>query len=101
MRAVLASAAAVAALVFTDASFGANQKDLQECASSEPDRIIAVCTRLLADRSETTETHVEAYTQRATAWLAKCDLDRAIADCNEAIRLDPKSVSAYGYCVAS
>jgi lipoprotein NlpI len=97
MRAVLASAAAVAALVFTDAAFGANQKDLQECASSEPDRSIAGCTRLLADRSETTQTHAEAYTQRAAAWLAKGDLDGVIADCNEAIRLDPKSVTAYGY----
>ena len=83
--------------MFTDASFGANQKDLQECASSEPDRSIAGCTRLLADRSETTGLMSRPTHERATAWLAKGDLDRAIADCNEAIRLDPKSVSAYGY----
>ena len=36
-----------------------------------------------------------AYNNRGSAWGAKGDLDRAIADFIQAIRLDPKDAQAY------
>jgi tetratricopeptide (TPR) repeat protein len=38
-----------------------------------------------------------AYNNRAYAYLAKRDYDRAIADSGRAIRLDPQNVTAYNY----
>lgn len=46
--------------------------------------------------------YAPAWTYRATAYLEKGDFDRAIADLNRAIALDPKSAAAYnGRCYAS
>ena len=36
-----------------------------------------------------------AYCNRGVAYANKGDYDKAIADCNEAIRLDPKDAVAY------
>ena len=36
-----------------------------------------------------------AYLHRATAWSAQGDIENALADCNQAIRLEPKNATAY------
>jgi tetratricopeptide (TPR) repeat protein len=38
---------------------------------------------------------VSAYNNRGVAWETKGDLDRAIADWNQAIQLDPKDAKPY------
>jgi tetratricopeptide (TPR) repeat protein len=38
---------------------------------------------------------VDAYYNRSIAWTNKADYDKAIADCTEAIRIDPKCTDAY------
>ena len=46
-------------------------------------------------RSDSTRTTLERTSNRAFAWQSKENLDKAIADYTEAIRLDPKYVRAY------
>ena len=58
-----------------------------------PDEAIAACTRLIA--SAKGRTLAITYNNRAWAYIGKRDYDRAIADLNEAIRLDPRNSAAY------
>src|SRR5262245_6511978 len=50
---------------------------------------IAGCTAVLRSRRETTSNRAVAYSNRGVAHSGKKDYDRAIADYNEALRLDP------------
>ena len=59
--------------------------------ADDQDRVIAACTRFLNDRGESQGNRAGAYNDRGIAWHDKGDLDRAIADYNEAIRLNPKT----------
>ena len=45
--------------------------------------------------SGSTRRDATAYTNRGWAWMMKDELDKAIADLDEAIRLDPKDAMAY------
>ena len=53
---------------------------------------ISACMRILeqGDR-ESVKNRMMAYSNRCSAYRRKGDLDRAIADCTEAIRLDPEA----------
>jgi tetratricopeptide (TPR) repeat protein len=83
--------------VSTTPVLAASQRDWSECANSSADatdRRIAACTRILNGK-ETRQDQVEAYAQRCHAWQTKGYPDRAIADCSQAIQLDPKYVYAH------
>jgi tetratricopeptide (TPR) repeat protein len=86
---------AAAAGLFTTAGFWATQNDWSDCGSNDPDRRIAGCTRVLDGRNETQYIRAASYINRGGAWVAKGDLDRAIADYTEAIHLDSKFTAAY------
>ena len=76
-------------------SWAASQRDKDDCNSNEPDRVIAGCSRIIQDRSETIKLQATAFSNRGSAHFTKGDFNRAIIDLTEAIRLDPKDTTAY------
>jgi tetratricopeptide (TPR) repeat protein len=67
--------------------------DRDDCVKGSGDARIAACTRVIAS---TPRDHVAwAYANRGLGWRSKGDNDRAIADLDEAIRIDPRHAPAY------
>jgi tetratricopeptide (TPR) repeat protein len=69
----------------------------EDCAQGHDlDRSIAGCTETLArGKREPAQNRVATYSNRGNAYNGKHEYDRAIADYNEAIRLNPKHDNAY------
>jgi lipoprotein NlpI len=70
--------------------------DSNDCeVMSDPSSIISACSRVIDDSGATMHKRAIAFANRASAYVKKGDNDRAIADADEAIRLDPKVAGAY------
>ena len=85
-------AAWLALSAYTD--FWADQ-ELCEGTSPDVDAQIAACTRQIGSGHFWGHDLAIEYYNRGIAWKAKGDLDRAIADYDQAIRLEPKHEHAY------
>src|SRR5262249_35076918 len=83
-------------LAVTAPALAAGQVDWDACKGDDPDRSIAACTRIIQGRGETAQRLANAHYNRGVAYKDKGDLDRAIADFTEAIRLNPRHVMALG-----
>jgi tetratricopeptide (TPR) repeat protein len=83
-------------LALTAPAMAASQADHDACKGDDPDRSIAACTRIIQDRGEAENRRANAHYNRAIAYRDKGDLDRAIADFTEAIRLNPQHAVALG-----
>jgi tetratricopeptide (TPR) repeat protein len=86
MRARIIWFAAVAASLAAAPAFGASKKDWNACKATDPDQVIAACTRVLQSEPNS----ALAYYNRGQAYVDKEDYDRAIADYTEAIGANPK-----------
>ena len=78
--------------------------DLETCVSATGDEKIAACTRAIDSGRWQGPGVAWAFANRCSGYGSSGDNDRAIADCNEAIRLDPNYVLAYnkrGYAYAA
>ena len=79
--------------------FAASKSDWDQCGdvnnAEAAGTNIAACDRILDDRNETQTKHAAALANRCGLWKMKGEADRAIADCSQAIRLNPKLASAY------
>src|ERR1700674_4372567 len=76
-----------------------SQSDLQHCKFvgeiSKADESIAACDRVINDPNVTAQGRAGAFSSRCGWWWAKRDPDRALSDCNEAIRADSRYAAAY------
>ncbi|MET4177816.1 hypothetical protein ABIB99_008950 [Bradyrhizobium sp. LA6.1] len=69
--------------------------DADTCAKQSGDAAIAACSRAIASGEFSGEELAKIYSNRGGGYKSKSDLDSAIADYSEAIRVDPKHVTAY------
>lgn len=70
----------------------------QECIQRDNvDRGIRACTEIITEGSETSNKLALAYSYRCRAYRDAGDnlLDKALADCNKAVELDPKCAAPY------
>jgi tetratricopeptide (TPR) repeat protein len=95
VRLVITRSATIVALLFAFPVIAEGQRDWDDCRADDLDRSIAACTRILQGRDESSTSRAEAYNNRGKAWNQKGDNDRAIADLDEAIRLDPTEALYY------
>src|SRR5262245_45317346 len=81
-------AAAILLLASSAAVLAAERDD---CAADveNPEQKIASCSRVIADDTENAAHRADAYRRRGAAYYGKSDLDRAIADFSEAMKIDP------------
>lgn len=96
------SAAVISATLLAAASRpmdAADQRDWDRCKdvgnAAATDQNIAACGRISNDRKETASNRTFAYSNRCALWTTKRDPERALADYNDAIRLDPKYANAF------
>jgi tetratricopeptide (TPR) repeat protein len=68
--------------------------DLQRCHDESGDSAIAACTRAIGGKLPKRSIAI-AYTSRGVEWRRKGQVDRAIADHTQAIKLDPKLSEAF------
>jgi len=69
--------------------------DANTCAQANGDEAIAACTHVVENLGTSANDRAIAYVNRGAEYRAKRDIDRAIADNTEAIRLDPSYANAY------
>jgi lipoprotein NlpI len=83
---------------FAGQALAAGPSDWEDCKVqlADSDRSISGCTRIINGDKENDQDRAIAYSIRASVYLySKGDTDGAIADENDAIRLDPKREVAY------
>ena len=92
-------AALAAWTCFSTPALADDQGDLDRCKFAgqfaKADESIASCDHVINDPKATAQDRSAALSSRCGWWWAKQDLDRALSDCNEAIRLYSGSPSAY------
>ena len=87
------AAAVTAALLYLNA-LPAWGIDLRDCDSPDPSRRIEACTAIL-HRGKDKAAWGGAYNNRAGAFMAKGDYDRALADYDMAVQLNPEVAAAW------
>ena len=99
MRLSMLLAGLVTSLAFASPVLADSQGDLDHCkfvgVVSKADESIAACDRVITDPKVTAPNRAIAFGSRCGWWWAKKDPDRALSDCNEAIKADSHYAAAY------
>jgi tetratricopeptide (TPR) repeat protein len=99
MRFSMLLAALAASFVSFSPALADSQSDLDRCKFvgelRKSDEGVAACDRVINDPKVTAQNRAAAFSNRCGWWWAKRDPDRALSDCNEAIRLDSGSAAAF------
>jgi lipoprotein NlpI len=94
LLATLATSFALSSTLLAD-----SEGDLEHCKFvgeiSKADEGIAACGRVLDDPKVAAQNRAAAFSNRCGWWWAKKDPDRALSDCNEAIRANSGYAAAY------
>jgi lipoprotein NlpI len=92
-------AASAASLILAIPAVADNQSDPDRCKFAgdlkQADEGIAACDRVISDSKATAKNRAAALSNRCGWWWAKKDPDRALPDCNEAIRADSSNPAAF------
>jgi tetratricopeptide (TPR) repeat protein len=99
MRSLVLLAALAASMSFSGRALADNQADLGRCTFageiSKANESIAACDRMINDPKVIAQDRSAALSSRCGWWWTRKDLDRALSDCNEAIRLYSGNPGAY------
>ncbi len=99
MRFLLLLAASLVSVTLASLPQALAQADLDRCRFvgelSKADDGIASCDRVITDSKTSAADRVAALSNRCGWWWAKKEADRALSDCNEAIRLNRNFAAAY------
>jgi tetratricopeptide (TPR) repeat protein len=89
------AAAAVLMLAIAPAA-ALTEKDRQDCEQMTQPRLkVAACSRILSDGNLTKDLRAFGYHNRGVGLLLQGELDRAIVEFNEALRVDPAYKSSF------
>ncbi len=94
LRAIAAGLAVAASVPSTPPAVVPVEQLSEECKRSLGDAAISACTKVL-NASASAADRAKAFEMRGLAYLLKSELDMAIADLGEAVRLDAGLTSAY------
>ena len=99
MRSSVLLAALATSFAFSSPLLADTQSDLDQCKFvgeiSKAEQSIAACDRAIKDSKVTGPARAIAFSNRCGWWWAKKDPDRALSDCNEAIKVDRTYAPAY------
>src|ERR1700724_3590462 len=96
MRALPSAIVLGCIMALANVALAATQQDYADCQQgSDIDRSIAACSRIVSDLTISANDRAVMHIRRGYGYFIKNNLDAAIADYTEAIRLDEKNV--YGY----
>ena len=95
MNRILALAPLLLLTLWLHGAHAQTQVDVDSCNRSSTGQRIAACTRLIDSGQLSSQDRAGAFHNRGIAWADTRDYGRAIADYNEALRINPLYAMAY------
>src|SRR5262245_20270719 len=95
MERVMSRFSLVATIIILCGRVAPGAQEIGDCGHPVPERSLQGCSAVIQRGGAAPETLSASYTLRGAAYIIRGEYDRAIADRNEAIRLNPKDPEAF------